>query len=209
MMPIALPDLIVFLTAALMLNLTPGNDMMFVLGQSIKGDVRNGVAASLGIATGSFIHLCLVAAGVAVVLARHPQLFEAIRWAGVAYLLWIAWKTLTGPTGTPVHKESQGSALKAWRDGTFVNLLNPKVIIFMFAFLPPFIRPENGSPLVQLFILGMLFNLGGTAINCLVASIAGSIGRTLAARARLARGFAIASSAVFVLLAARLAFERR
>lgn len=209
MMPIALPDLIVFLTAALMLNLTPGNDMMFVLGQSIKGGARNGVAASFGIATGSLIHLCLVAAGIAVLLAQHPALFEAIRWAGVAYLLWIAWKTITSPAGIPVHKEIQGSALKAWRDGAFVNLLNPKVIIFMFAFLPPFVRPENGSPLLQLFILGMVFNIGGTAINCLVAFFAGSIGRKLATSARLARGFAVASSTVFVVLATRLAFERR
>jgi threonine/homoserine/homoserine lactone efflux protein len=209
MMPIALPDLIVFLTAALTLNLTPGNDMMFVLGTSIKGGARNGVAASFGIATGSLIHLCLVAAGVAVILAQHPQLFEAIRWAGVAYLLWIAWKTLSSPAGQLVHKEIQGSALKAWRDGVFVNLLNPKVIIFMFAFLPPFVRPENGAPLLQLFILGMLFNIGGTAINCLVAFFAGSIGQKLATSARLARGFAIASSMLFVVLAARLAFERR
>jgi threonine/homoserine/homoserine lactone efflux protein len=209
MIPIALPDLIVFLTAALMLNLTPGNDMMFVLGQSIKGGARTGIAASFGIATGSLIHLSLVAAGVAVILTEHPQLFEAIRWAGAVYLLWIAWKTLTSTPGKLVQKEIQGSALTAWRDGVFVNLLNPKIIIFMFAFLPPFIRPENGAPLLQLFILGMIFNIGGTAINCLVAFFAGSIGEKLATNAKLARGFAIASSALFVALAARLAFERR
>jgi threonine/homoserine/homoserine lactone efflux protein len=79
----------------------------------------------------------------------------------------------------------------------------------MFAFLPPFVRPENGAPLLQLFILGMLFNIGGTAINCLIAAFAGSIGEKLATSARLARGFAIASSMLFVVLAARLAFERR
>jgi threonine/homoserine/homoserine lactone efflux protein len=209
MMPIALPDLLVFLTAALTLNLTPGNDMMFVLGQSIKGGARTGIAASFGIATGSLIHLFLVAAGVAVLLSQYPTVFEAIRWAGAAYLLWIAWKTLTSTPGKLVQKEIQGSALRAWRDGVFVNLLNPKIIIFMFAFLPPFIRPENGAPLLQLFILGMIFNIGGTAINCLVAFFAGSIGEKLATNAKLARGFAIASSALFVALAARLAFERR
>jgi threonine/homoserine/homoserine lactone efflux protein len=209
MMPIALPDLLVFLTAALTLNLTPGNDMMFVLGQSIKGGARTGIAASFGIATGSLIHLFLVAAGVAVLLSQYPTVFEAIRWAGAAYLLWIAWKTLTSTPGKLVQKEIPGSALRAWRDGVFVNLLNPKIIVFMFAFLPPFVRPENGEPLLQLFILGMIFNIGGTAINCIVAFFAGSIGEKLATRAKLARGFAIASSALFVVLAARLAFERR
>src|SRR5205085_11740883 len=96
-MPVEPADLLVFLTAALMLNLTPGNDMMYVLGQGLKGGPRTGIAASLGIATGSLIHLILVALGVAVVLAEHPQIFDAIRWAGALYLVWIAFKALTTP----------------------------------------------------------------------------------------------------------------
>jgi len=208
-MPIAWPDLLVFMTAALLLNLTPGNDMMFVLGQSLKGGPKRGIAASFGIATGSLVHLCLVALGLAVVLKENPMLFEAIRWAGVAYLLWIAWKTLTSTGPAQFSVDVKGNALRAWRDGTLVNLLNPKVIVFMFAFLPPFIRPENGSPLLQLFILGMVFNVGGTAVNVMVALLSGGIGRRLATSARVARGFAYASSAVFVALALRLAFERK
>ena len=196
-MPIAWHDLLVFLTAALLLNLTPGNDMMFVLGQSLKGGPKRGIAASVGIATGSLIHLGLVALGVAVLLKENPVLFEAIRWAGVAYLLWMAWKTLTGPSPAQSNVDVKGSALRAWRDGTLVNLLNPKVIVFMFAFLPPFIRPENGMPLLQLLILGALFNIGGTVVNVLVALLSGGIGRRLATSARVARGFAYASSAVF------------
>jgi threonine/homoserine/homoserine lactone efflux protein len=208
-MPISLPDLLVFLTAALPLNLTPGNDMMFVLGQSLKGGPGRGIAASFGIATGSLIHLCLVALGVAVLLKENPVAFEVIRWAGVAYLLWIAWKTLTGPSPVQSNVDVKGSALRAWRDGNLVNLLNPKVIVFMFAFLPPFIRPENGMPLLQLLILGTLFNIGGTLVNLLVALLSGGIGRQLATSARVARGFAYASSAVFLALALRLAFERK
>jgi len=208
-MPIAWPDLLVFLTAALLLNLTPGNDMMFVLGQSLKGGPARGIAASFGIATGSLIHLCLVALGVAVVLKENPMVFEGIRWAGVIYLLWIAWKTLTGPGPAHTNVDVKGNSFRAWRDGTLVNLLNPKVIIFMFAFLPPFIRPENGTPLLQLLILGTLFNFGGTVVNVMVALLSGGIGRRLATSARVARGFAYASSAVFLALALRLAFERK
>ncbi|MBL8893073.1 MAG: LysE family translocator [Rhizobiales bacterium] len=208
-MPIALPDLMVFLSAALLLNLTPGNDMMFVLGQSIKSGHGRGIAASFGIATGSLIHLSLVALGVAVLLKENPVVFEVIRWLGVAYLLWIAWKTLhsAGPAQSNVNVN--GSNWRAWRDGTLVNLLNPKVIVFMFAFLPPFIRPENGMPLLQLLILGVLFNIGGTAVNVTVALLSGGIGRRLATSARVARGFAYASSAVFVALALRLALDRK
>ena len=208
-MLISLPDLMVFLSAALLLNLTPGNDMMFVLGQSLKGGPARGIAASFGIATGSLVHLSLVALGVAVLLKENPLVFETIRWAGVVYLLWIARKMLTGPGATQANVDVNGSSWRAWRDGTLVNLLNPKVIVFMFAFLPPFIRPENGMPLLQLLILGMLFNLGGTSVNVMVAVLSGGIGRRLATSARLARGFAYASSAVFVALALRLAFERK
>jgi threonine/homoserine/homoserine lactone efflux protein len=208
-MPIDTADLLVFLTAALALNLTPGNDMMYVLGQSIKGGPRPGLAAGFGIATGSFLHLLLVAAGVAVVLSHYPAVFDAIRWAGAAYLVWIAYKTLTTPIGNLTADGQSLSSFMAWRDGVLVNLFNPKTIVFMFAFLPPFVRPENGAPLLQLFILGTLFNIGGTAVNCAVALFAGSIGAKLRQSRRIARGFQVVSASLFLLLAARLAFERR
>jgi threonine/homoserine/homoserine lactone efflux protein len=208
-MPISLPDLVVFLSAALLLNLTPGNDMMFVLGQSLKGGPKRGIAASFGIATGSLIHLALVALGLAVVLANNPMIFEAIRWAGVIYLLWLSFKALTSRRSTMGAVDVNGSTWRAWRDGMLVNLLNPKVIVFMFAFLPPFVRPENGMPLLQLLILGMLFNIGGTAINVMVALLSASIGGKLATSARVARGFAYASAMIFFALAVRLALERK
>jgi len=208
-MPINLTDLLVFLTAALTLNLTPGNDMMYMLGQSIKGGAKPGIAASFGIATGSLIHLALVAAGVAVVLSHYPPVFELIRWAGAAYLVWIAYKTLTSPTDQLVAEAEKRSLLAAWRDGVLVNTFNPKTIVFMFAFLPPFVRTENGMPLLQLLILGTVFNLGGTFINCLVAAFAGGIGEKLKQSPRIAKGFAIASASLFLMLAARMAFEKR
>jgi len=208
-MPIDTADLLVFFTAALMLNLTPGNDMMYVLGQSMKGGVRSGIAASFGIATGSFIHLMLVALGIAVVLSRYPAVFDAIRWAGAAYLVWIAYKTLTTPAGIFAAQGERRSSFAAWRDGVLVNSFNPKTIVFMFAFLPPFIRPENGMPLLQLFIFGMIFNIGGTVINSLVAAFAGRIGEKLSRSLGIARGFSIVSASLFLVLAARMAFERR
>lgn len=202
-------DLLVFLTAALSLNLTPGNDMMYVLGQSLKGGSRSGISASLGIAGGSLIHLGFVALGVAVILARYPLLFDLIRYAGACYLVWIAYTTLTSPMSALAHDGTQRSTFAAFRDGVLVNLFNPKIIIFMFAFLPPFIRPENGSPLLQLLILGMIFNVGGTVINCVVALFAGKIGAALSTSLNFRRWFSRISAGLFVLLAARLVFERK
>lgn len=202
-------DLAVFLTASLMLNLTPGNDMMFVLGQSAKSGVRSGIAASLGIATGSLIHLGLVAVGAAVVLAQHPMLFDAIRYAGVAYLIWLAWKAWGSAGALTLSGQQQSSAIAAWREGTLVNVFNPKVIVFMFAFLPPFVQPENGNPLLQLLVLGMLFNIGGTLINIAAAVFAGRLAAALSGNFNLARWFARFTATVFLVLAARLAFAQR
>ncbi len=207
-MHIATADLLIFLTAALTLNLTPGNDMMFVLGQSLKSGFRVGLAASLGIATGSLIHLLLVALGVAVILNQHPMLFDAIRYAGAAYLVWLAWKALTSPSISQSGDTKHRTAYAAWRDGAIVNLLNPKIIVFMFAFLPPFIRPESGMPLLQLFVFGLIFNVGGTLINIVVAASAGKFGALLSRSDAAARWFGRVSAGLFVMLAARLAFEK-
>jgi threonine/homoserine/homoserine lactone efflux protein len=192
-----------------MLNLTPGNDMMFVLGQSFKGGVRAGIAASLGIATGSLVHLALVALGVAVILSQHPTLFEAIRWAGAAYLVWMAIKTLTTPLEVLQATGRKLPLFAAWRDGTLVNLLNPKIIVFMFAFLPPFIHPENGAPLLQLLILGTIFNAGGTLVNFAVAASAATLRDSLVANKALQRAMSAATSVIFFGLALRLVLEKR
>lgn len=208
-MPIEWNDFAVFMSAALMLNLTPGNDMMFVLGQSLRGGIRTGVAASLGIATGALIHLALVALGVAVILARHPAVFDAIRYAGAAYLLWIAYKTVrSGPLVFATGGASL-SAFAAWRDGTLVNLFNPKIIVFFFAFLPPFIHPENGSPLLQLLFLGAIFNIGGTLINVVVATFSSRASQFFSGNVKIAQGFTLVSAALFLVLAARMVFDNR
>lgn len=202
-------DLAVFLAASLLLNLTPGNDMMFVLGQSAKSGARAGIAASFGIATGSLVHLALVALGAGVMLAQNPRLFDLIRYAGAAYLLWLAWKAWTSSGMLAVNEQQRGSAFAAWRDGTLVNIFNPKVIVFMFAFLPPFVHPENGGPLVQLLIFGAIFNIGGTLINVLAAIFAGKLASALKGNFNLAKWFARFTAGVFLVLAARLAFSPR
>lgn len=202
-------NLSVFLAAALTLNLTPGNDMMYVLGQCLKSGRSAGIAASFGIMTGSFVHIGLVAVGVAAILTQLPVLFEALRWAGVAYLVWLAFKALTSAASQFHADGARRSHFAAWRDGVIVNVLNPKVAVFMLAFLPQFIDPSHGSALLQILIFGMIFNIGGTAVLLVVCCFAGSIGDKLRNNPRIARGFSLACGGVFLLLATRLAFDRR
>ena len=203
-------QLLIFIPAALALNLTPGADMLFCLGQGLKSGPKAGVAASFGIATGSFIHSLLAAFGLAALLAAYPLAFELVRWAGVAYLVWLAVQAFRQPAGALRPADCPtGTAYRAWRDGVFVNLLNPKVAIFILAFVPQFVDPARGSTLLQFLIFGAILNIGGTVINCLVGGFSGGIGRALAANERLARVYRWVTGCLFLGLAAKLAFERR
>jgi threonine/homoserine/homoserine lactone efflux protein len=202
--------LLIFIPAAFALNLTPGNDMLFCLGQGMKSGPRAGMAASLGIATGVFLHTLAAGVGLAALLAAHPGAFEAIRWGGVAYLVFLAIQAFRGPAMLEAREGAiRNSARKAWRDAVVVSLLNPKVAVFVLAFLPQFVDPGRGSTFLQFLLLGGILNIGGTLINLAVGGFAGSIGRWLTASRRAARAFQMLTGFVFLGLAARIAFDRR
>ena len=207
---IDLNTLYIFVPIALALNLTPGADMLFCLGQGAKSGPKAGMTASLGIATGSFLHALAGGLGLAALIAANPIAFEIIRWGGVVYLLFLAFKAFTAPIST-LEPDVVGysKSWQAYKDGVLVCLLNPKVAIFMLALVPQFVDPNNGSVLVQFLILGMIMNIGGTIINTLIGVFAGGIGRFLARNAKAARSLQYLTGCVFVGLAAKLAFDRR
>jgi len=207
---IDLNTLLVFVPIALALNLTPGADMLFCLGQGAKSGPKAGVAASLGIATGSFVHALAGGLGLAAAIAASPVAFEVIRWAGVSYLIYLAFKAFMSPVENLEPKNLDHSmSWQAWQDGVWVCLLNPKVAIFMLALVPQFVDPENGSVLAQLLVFGTVLNIGGTIINALIGIFAGRIGGFLARNERTAQGLQYLTGFVFIGLAARLAFDRR
>lgn len=198
--------LLAFIPAALALNLTPGADMMFCLGLGLRAGPHPAIAASAGIAAGGMVHVTLAGLGLAALIAAHPLTLDAIRWLGVAYLLWLAAQALRqGPLRphAPVL-----SPARAFREGMVVNLLNPKVILFVLAFVPQFVDPARAL-LPQFLIYGLVLALGGFVINGAVGVFAGGLGRRLATSPRLARGLGLASAAIFTALAARLALMHR
>ena len=202
--------LLIFVPAALALNLTPGNDMLFCLGQGMRAGPRAGMAASAGITVGGLIHTLIAGVGLAALLRAHPAAFEVIRWAGVAYLVYLAVQAWRQPApDLALRAGATGTAARAFREAVVVNLLNPKVAVFILAFLPQFVDPGRGSTLAQFLILGGIFNAGGMLVNLAVGGFAGTIGSWLAARRRLARGFQMLTGCIFLGLAARIAFERR
>ena len=195
--------LLAFVPAGLALNLTPGADMMFTLAQGLKGGPRAGMAANAGIAVGGMVHTVVAGLGLGALVAAHPVAFDVIRWAGVGYLLWLAVQSLrAGPVAArDVALRSLG---RVFLDGLLVNLLNPKVILFILAFLPQFVDPSR-AVLPQFLVLGLVFSLGGFVVNGVVAVFAGGAGQRLAGSAVFARWLGRVGAVIFAGLALRLA----
>lgn len=208
MMPVDPLTLLTFAPAAFALNLTPGADMMFSLGQGLRSGPRAAVAAAAGITAGGMVHVTLAGLGLGALVAAHPGLFDTIRWVGVAYLLWLAVQSLRQTT----LNRSAAPALpprKAFRDGALVNLTNPKIILFTLAFIPQFVDPVRGAVLAQFLIFGAVLGAGGMIVNSAVGVFASGLGRHLATSPRFTHGLGLISAGIFTALALRLALLQK
>ncbi len=216
-MPSFIPDLaalVTFLVAALTLNLTPGADMTYVIARSAGQRRAAGVCSALGVAAGSLLHSLFAALGLSAVVMRSEAAFEIIKYAGAAYLLYLAWKAWrSGDAATAQILRPPASLGRIFLEGLLTNLLNPKVALFILAFLPLFVDPARGSVAGQILFLGLLFNIGGTLVNIVVASLVGGITAALRSRSGRSRQFAALmrrlSALVFLYLAVQFALGQR
>ena len=199
--------LLAFVPAALALNLTPGADMMFCLGQGLRGGPRAALAADAGIAVGGMVHVLIAGLGLGALVAASPWLFDAIRWAGVAYLIWLAVSAIRHGAIAPDMPQVRPS--RAFSQALIVNLTNPKVIFFVLAFVPQFVDPMRGPILIQFLLLGAILSLGGLIVNGVVGVFAGGIGRGMARSPRFGVVLGWISASVFTALALRLALSER
>ncbi|WP_424832324.1 LysE family translocator [Ruegeria sp.] len=199
--------LLAFIPAALVLNFTPGADMMFCFGQGLRSGARPALAASAGVSAGLMIHVLLAGLGLGAAVAALPWLFDVIRWIGVAYLLYLAWGAIRN--GAVAADASDKPTRWAFRDGMLVNLTNPKVILFVLAFIPQFVDPAAGSVLLQFLTLGVIIAIGGFVVNGLVGIFAGGAGRVLVSNPRASRIMGWVTGGIFAALAIRLAIMER
>lgn len=159
-----------FLLTGILLNITPGNDTIFILSRSIAQGKKAGIMSVLGIATGSIVHTFLAALGLSIIIAKSILVFNIIKYAGAAYLLYIGLKMLTNKAVLNTENSleiSQTDYLKIYRDGVITNVLNPKVALFFIAFLPQFIDSNIKSTILPFLTLGFSFTITGT-IWCLI-----------------------------------------
>lgn len=199
-----------FVVAALALNLTPGADMTYVIARSATQGRTAGIAASFGIAAGSLVHSLLAAFGVAALLAHSAMAFMVVKVAGALYLLYLAWKAFrAGARAARLEKLPPVSIRRVFAEGALTNLLNPKVALFILAFLPQFVDPSRGSVAIQILVLGAIFNVGGTTVNAIVAVSAGAAAGMLRGSERFGRWLNRISGLIFIGLALRIAFAER
>lgn len=196
-----LVNLLAFAAAALALYLTPGADMMFISASGAAGGRRVGIAAGLGVSIGSLFHTVLAVIGVAALIRANPNLYDMLRYAGAAYLVWLAIQAWRAPPPNPAADGAMPGGRAFWR-GAVTNILNPKVSVFVLAFLPQFTSTEAGPIWIQLAILGTVFSLGSIPFNCSYGLLAGLFAERLR---RFGRDMNRVSAVVFGGLAARLA----
>ncbi|HSB93125.1 MAG TPA: LysE family translocator [Flavitalea sp.] len=177
-----------FLLTGIMLNLTPGNDTIFILSKSLTQGRRAGIISALGIASGSVLHTLLAAFGLSLFIATSPMLYSMVKYAGAIYLVYLGCRIF-------FQKEEfnaglkQGSVLsnrRIYRDAMLTNLLNPKVALFFIAFLPQFIDPQSRHDVAPFIVLGVTFIFTGTAWCMMLAIFSSEIFRKLQANNRVA-----------------------
>ena len=170
-----MPDLhhlLLFVAAGILLNLTPGPDVLYIVSTSLRSGAKAGVVAALGINAGCFVHIFAAALGVSALLAASSAAFTVLKWIGAAYLLWVGVKLLLArpSQAAPDLRALAASAprlplRKVFVGGFLTNALNPKVAIFFLAFVPQFIAPEARDKALAFIALGSLFNVNSVAIN--------------------------------------------
>ena len=189
-------QVLMFMMAGVLLNLTPGPDVLYIVNQSLRGGVWRGLVAAWGITAGCFVHVAAAALGLGAVLATSADAFNLIKWIGAAYLLWMGgrllWRTcqvrgdgemsqalvpaVMGHSGQPgcAPSSKDTSGLLAVFFGAFAtNALNPKVALFFLAFVPQFIPAQAPDPAWSFVLLGCLFNLNSWLV-CMGWAVAAS-----------------------------------
>lgn len=207
---LGITSLPLFIAAGLLLNITPGPDLLFVIGRAAAHGVRAGVAAALGIAAGCLVHTAAVALGVATLLAASSMAFDVIKWAGAAYLLYLGLRLLRGTGGAAAAAQTvPGASPRAtfWQ-GFVTNVLNPKVALFFLALLPQFVAPDAANKGLALAVLGVVFAVNSLFVIVPVAWLAGRASERLLRMGRAQRWLDRALGGLFIALAVRLALQR-
>jgi threonine/homoserine/homoserine lactone efflux protein len=206
-----MPDLstiMIFAAACVVLTATPGPDMLLIASRSISQGRAAGFLTYVGIALGTYCHALAAALGLSQLIVAVPVAYEAIRWAGCAYLIYLAWKAVRseGTEFSPSTNTRRISMKRMLGEGLATNLLNPKMALFVLALFPQFVTPEAGSLTVQMLVLATVLNGIGFVVNGSVILLSGHIRTRVGGLVRFKKLPQYLLATVFAGLACRLAF---
>ena len=203
--------LIAFALIALTLVCTPGPNMIYLVSRSICQGPKAGMISLGGIAVGFIIYMLLAAFGITAILVAVPFAYDALRFAGAAYLLYLAWQAIRPGGRSPFQVKDlpPDSPRRLFMMGLFTNLLNPKAAVLYMSLLPQFVRPERGHVLLQLVMLGSTQIVISMTVNATIIMIAGGVAHFLATRPTWATAQRYLMATVLGGLAVRLATEAR
>ena len=210
-MMIPTSEWLLFAGAALLMVLTPGPNMIYVLSRSVCQGRRAGFVSLLGVVAGFLVHVFAAAIGLTAVFMTVPLAYELLKWAGAAYLLWLAWQSLRPGASSPFEPKllPPDSPRKLFAMGFITNLLNPKIAVFYLSVFPQFVAPERGSVFLQSVTLGVTQIVVSFSINSLIVLFGAALAAWFAqhrlwlAVQRYVMGFVLGA------LAVRLALEPR
>lgn len=178
----------VFIATGMALLIVPGPAVLYVVTRSIEMGRAGGLASVAGITTGTVAYVSLAAAGLSSILLASMAAFDAVRWAGAAYLFLLGFRRLLGRGPDDTQEEAAPrTRRRAYVQGIVVNLTNPKTIVFVFAFLPQFVDPHARRAWLQVLVLGLSFTVLGFLSDGAYALAAGTVAERLRGSRRLAR----------------------
>ncbi|HUN86187.1 MAG TPA: LysE family translocator [Terracidiphilus sp.] len=200
---------LIFLVAALVLAVTPGPGIFYVLARTLAGGRREGILSSLGTFLGGLIHVLAAAFGLSAILAASATAFSMVKYAGALYLLWMGIMMIRARN---VHFDADAPpvpSLHVFRQGVLTEVLNPKTALFFLSFLPQFVNPRLGHAMLQFLVLGITSVALNTTADLVVISFAGPLGQAMRSNARFRRNQRVASGIGMIGLAAFVAFGEK
>ena len=204
-------NILLFVVTGVLLNITPGPDMLYIIGRSTTQGWRAGAAAALGIGAGTLVHILAAVLGLSALLSTSAAAFTLVKFIGAGYLVYIGFSLILASNaikqGTITVTPAPVDINSVFMQGFFTNVLNPKVALFFLAFVPQFIDASTPHKALAFLFLGVIFDCNGTLINLLIASCAAHTGVCLKG-SRLASWFHRCIGGLLVYLGIRLALEQ-
>jgi threonine/homoserine/homoserine lactone efflux protein len=199
-----------FLLTTLVVVATPGTGAVFSIAAGLSRGARAGIVAALGCTLGVIPHMVAAITGLAAVLNASAVAFQAIKWLGVAYLLFLAWQTFRDTSA--IRVDAANTPISFWRvirTAVLINILNPKLTIFFFAFLPQFVPAGDANGTWQMVALSLVFMAVTFVIFALYGVFAATMRNQVIGRPKVVAWLRRTFAATYVLLAGRLALEGR